>query len=43
MEADCPKNISLLFEEFYCRNVDTFGIVMMLEQSGCPLKCKTPP
>jgi len=29
MEADCPKNLSLLFEEFYCRNVDAFGIVTL--------------
>jgi len=29
MEADCPKNLSLLFEEFYSRNVDAFGIVTL--------------
>ena len=29
MEADCPKNLSLLFEEFYCRNMDAFGIVTL--------------
>jgi len=29
MEADCPKNLLLLFEEFYCRNVDAFGIVTL--------------
>jgi len=29
MEADCPENLLLLFEELYCRKVDAFGIVTL--------------
>jgi len=30
MEADCPEILLSLFEEFYCRYVDAFGIVTLI-------------